>query len=158
MNDGTYFRVSGSPLYPSSLRRMSHIDIWFGRNARGEAAEKDGRPDEAIDLYEANVNDGATTLYSYERLAVLYRNAGRLDDEVRVLAKAIALLVQKQRTDGRLDEVQAVQLRELRHRIEEARTLRERPKVRRRTATKGRRGCLGLLVLPLLVLRGGRKV
>lgn len=103
-------------------------ETWFKRNAKGEQAEQEGRPDDAIELYEANVAEQATTLFSYERLAVLYQRRAQYKDEERALLGAINLLRQRERK-GKLDSHQAKQLEELRRRYKVVRqNIRRRPK------------------------------
>lgn len=64
-------------------------DIIVERNLKGRELEKRGDIEEAIRLYEQNVVDKADTPFPYNRLAIIYRKQKRLDDEIRVLEKAI---------------------------------------------------------------------
>jgi hypothetical protein len=54
------------------------------RHIRAYHAEKQGREDDAIKLYEQNVADGDLSTLSYERLRILYTNQDRQHDAVRV--------------------------------------------------------------------------
>jgi len=64
-------------------------DIIVERNLKGKELEKQGDIEEAIQLYEQNVSDEADTPFPYNRLVIIYRRQKRLDDEIRVLEKAI---------------------------------------------------------------------
>jgi tetratricopeptide (TPR) repeat protein len=65
----------------------------FERTWEGRRLEKAGQPDEAASLYESVIAEemlrGFPRSLPYTRLAVFYRKAGRLDDEVRVLNRAV---------------------------------------------------------------------
>ena len=78
------------------------LDRWFKRNAIGEQKESEGKFEDAIRLYEANVEEGADTLFPYERLVILYKRRHDERNEIRVLKKAIAKLQERARTK-RLD-------------------------------------------------------
>lgn len=67
-------------------------ECWFERNAIGEEYEDVGRPEAAIRAYEANLEEGAVTMFSYERLAALYKQRSDEWNEKRVLKKAIVIL------------------------------------------------------------------
>jgi hypothetical protein len=54
------------------------------RHIRAYHAEKEGREDDAIKLYEQNVADGDLSTLSYERLRILYTKQDRQHDAVRV--------------------------------------------------------------------------
>lgn len=59
------------------------------RNLKGIELEKQGRIDEAIELYEENISDRFEGSHSYNRLTIIYRKRGQIGDEIRVLQKAI---------------------------------------------------------------------
>jgi len=63
--------------------------VMTDRNLRGRELEKQGEIDKAIILYEQNVTDEADTPFPYERLSILYDKAGRYQDAIRVLEKAV---------------------------------------------------------------------
>lgn len=68
---------------------MSDFDRHVERNLRGIELEKSGRVDEAILLYEANVRENCEGNHPYDRLAIIYRKRKQIDEEIRVLEKAI---------------------------------------------------------------------
>lgn len=59
------------------------------RNLEGIRLEKEGRTDEAIKLYKENVRECFVGNHPYDRLAVIFRKRGELDQEIEVLEKAI---------------------------------------------------------------------
>ncbi len=65
---------------------------WFKRNAIGEQKESEGKFEDAIRAYEANVIEGAHTLFPYERLAILYKRKRDSRNEQRIIKKAIKTL------------------------------------------------------------------
>ncbi len=64
----------------------------FKRNAIGEQKESEGKFEDAIRVYEANVDEGANTLFPYERLAILYKRKKDAINEQRIIKKAIKKL------------------------------------------------------------------
>jgi tetratricopeptide (TPR) repeat protein len=91
------------------------------RNLTAIKLEKLGRVDEAIRLYEANVEESFDGSHPYTRLATIYRKRKQIDDEIRVLEKAIWIyedVVQKER-DGR-----ELKLAVFKKRLEKARQLK----------------------------------
>ena len=71
---------------------MTRKKRWQKRNDEGLEMERQGRPDEAISLYEANLSEGCDTSITYHRLAILYRGRTDYDNEVRVLEKALGMV------------------------------------------------------------------
>ena len=72
------------------------------RNLKGIKLEKEGKIDKAIKLYEKNIEEEFEGSYPYERLAIIYSKKGLLDDEIRVLKKAVWVfenIVYKDRSD-----------------------------------------------------------
>lgn len=59
------------------------------RNLKGIQLEKEGKIDEAITLYEKNIKENFIGNHPYDRLAIIYRKRKQIDDEIRVLQKAI---------------------------------------------------------------------
>ncbi|MEX2672847.1 MAG: tetratricopeptide repeat protein [Phycisphaeraceae bacterium] len=57
-------------------------------NQKGQALEKEGRPDEAIGVYERLLAQGVDTPFTYRRLAILYRKRKDGENEMRVLDAA----------------------------------------------------------------------
>ena len=94
------------------------LDRWFKRNAIGEQKESEGKFEEAIRVYEANVDEDADTIFSYERLAILYKRKNDLRSEVRIIKKAIRKLQEKSHRKH-LDTFQENQLKVFQQRIME---------------------------------------
>lgn len=72
------------------------------RNLKGIKLEKEGKIDKAIKLYEKNIEEEFEGSHPYTRLAIIYSKKGLLDDEIRVLKKAIWVfenIVYKERGD-----------------------------------------------------------
>jgi tetratricopeptide (TPR) repeat protein len=59
------------------------------RNLKAIEFEKAGEIEKAIALYEENITEGFKGNHPYDRLATLYKNQIDLDNEIRVLEKAI---------------------------------------------------------------------
>ncbi len=91
------------------------------RNLRGIELEKAGQVDLAIRLYEENVKENFEGSHPYDRLAIIYRRRNLIDDEIRVLEKAISVfanIVHKERSD-RLSK-----LERFKERLEKVKTLK----------------------------------
>ena len=58
-------------------------------NLKGQALEKEGKVDEAIQVYEQLLETEVDTPFTYRRLAILYRKKRSREDELRVLKAAI---------------------------------------------------------------------
>ena len=74
----------------------------LNRNLKGRELEKEFKIDEAIELYEKNIKEEFDGNYPYERLAIIYSKKGLLEDEIRVLEKAVWVfenIVYKGRSD-----------------------------------------------------------
>ena len=74
----------------------------LNRNLKGRELEKEFKIDEAIELYEKNIKEEFDGNYPYERLAIIYSKKGLLEDEIRVLKKAVWVfenIVYKGRSD-----------------------------------------------------------
>ena len=54
-------------------------------NNRGITAEKEGRVDEAISIYEQSINTGYPARHAFMRLAIIYHKRKEYDNERRVL-------------------------------------------------------------------------
>lgn len=79
-----------------------HFDTQVLRNLEGIELEKAGKEDQAIKLYEKNVQENFEGNHPYDRLAIIYRRKGLVDDEIRILEKAIYVftnLVHQERMD-----------------------------------------------------------
>jgi tetratricopeptide (TPR) repeat protein len=59
------------------------------RNLKGTEFEKTGDLQKAIELYEENVAENFKGNHPYDRLATIYKNQLDLENEIRVLEKAI---------------------------------------------------------------------
>jgi len=71
-------------------KELSKIENnWVNRNLKGIKLEKEGKIDKAIKLYEKNIEEEFDGSHPYTRLAIIYSKKGLLDDEIRVLKKAI---------------------------------------------------------------------
>jgi hypothetical protein len=75
-------------------------DRHAARNILGNLLERVGRPEEAAEVYEANLAEDFSGRYPYERLAVIYRRQRRAEDELRVLRQAVAV-VERELARGR---------------------------------------------------------
>tara|TARA_R110002020_G_scaffold95895_4_gene229778 strand:+ start:175 stop:492 length:318 start_codon:yes stop_codon:yes gene_type:complete len=87
----------------------NNFDAQVQRNLLGKQLEKDGRALDAMALYEANLSEGFEGSFPYRRLAILYRKRKLLQEEVRILKRAISVfnaLVSSGRSDvePKLDE------------------------------------------------------
>lgn len=72
------------------------------RNLRGIELEKQGRVNEAIQLYEKNIEENFEGSHPYTRLSIIYSKQKQVDNEIRVLKKAIYVfenIVYKERGD-----------------------------------------------------------
>jgi len=70
---------------------MNDFDIQLQRNLEGIELEKQGKIDEAIELYEKNINENFEGNHPYDRLAIIYNKRKQIDNEIRVLKKAISV-------------------------------------------------------------------
>ena len=61
------------------------------RNLKAIELEKAGEIEKAIALYEENITEGFKGNHPYDRLATIYKNQIDLDNEIRVLEKAIII-------------------------------------------------------------------
>lgn len=61
------------------------------RNLKGAEFEKTGNLEKAIELYEENVTESFKGNHPYDRLATIYKNQNDIDNEIRVLEKAIVV-------------------------------------------------------------------
>ncbi len=82
---------------------MDKFEIQVERNLRGIKLEKSGQINKAIELYEENVKEGFEGSHPYNRLAIIYKKQGRIDDEIRILQEAISVfykVAKRGRPDG----------------------------------------------------------
>ncbi|MWB95466.1 hypothetical protein GON26_13940 [Flavobacterium sp. GA093] len=66
-------------------------NLQIERNLKGTEFEKTGDLENAIELYEANVEENFKGNHPYDRLATIYKNQNDIDNEIRVLEKAIVI-------------------------------------------------------------------
>ncbi len=59
------------------------------RNNSGIDLEKSGKIDDAIIVYEENVNDNVVATHSYDRLMIIYRRRKNYINEIRIIKTAI---------------------------------------------------------------------
>ena len=81
---------------------MNREDRQVERNLEGIKLEKKGETDKAIVLYEKNLKENFEGSHPYNRLAIIYRKRGQIEEEIKVLEKAIYLyenIVYKARVD-----------------------------------------------------------
>lgn len=81
---------------------MGKFEKQVDRNLTGKDLEKAGQVDKAAALYEENVKEGFDGNHPYDRLAIIYKKQGRVDDEIRVLEQAVAVF-DKVAKGGRVD-------------------------------------------------------
>jgi len=115
-------------LPPETLEERWLLEAQTARNLEAFEAERAGRLDEAIALYERNVAEGFPGDLPYGRLVAIYERRHDLDSAERVLKRAIAVFESSRRRtpQDRRATVQVFQRR-----------LRELTKRRRRAADSG---------------------
>jgi len=82
---------------------MAIKDQQLERNLKGIELEKSGDIEKAIILYEENILENFEGNHPYDRLAIIYKKQNNLDNEIRVLEKAILVFEQvclQGRNDG----------------------------------------------------------
>jgi tetratricopeptide (TPR) repeat protein len=124
------FLFIGILIYKSSRRHIrfdvspapeEEEDQQVERNLKGIELEKKSHVDKAVELYEQNISENFDGNHPYDRLAVIYRKRNQIDDEIRVLEKAVWVfenIVYQKRPD-RLPK-----LNKLKKRLQEARKLK----------------------------------
>ena len=95
----------------------SRFEIQVDRNLEGIEFEKKGEIENAIRLYEKNVEEDFEGSHPYDRLAVIYRKRGEYEEEIRVLREAIFVFENKI-PSGRMDK--EPKLQKFRERIDKA--------------------------------------
>lgn len=102
------------------MRIMNKFEKQVKRNLKGIELEKTGQVDLAIQLYEDNIKENFEGNHPYDRLAIIYRKKNQINDEIRVLEKAIWVfetIVDKRRPD------KLPKLKKFRKRLEGAKEL-----------------------------------
>jgi tetratricopeptide (TPR) repeat protein len=84
-------KVYGEKAY----REEKNFEKQVEKNFKGIELEKAGRIDEAIELYEQNVNENFIGSHPYDRLSIIYRKRRLLDEEIRILERAVSVLGRK---------------------------------------------------------------
>lgn len=69
--------------------RSEEIKISADTNIYGKSLEKEGKIDQAIEVYESNILIHADTPFTYRRLSIIYRKRKEIDNEIRVLKQGI---------------------------------------------------------------------
>jgi len=90
------------------------------RNLNGIESEKEDGIEEAIELYEKNIEENFDGNHPYDRLAIIYRKQNKVEDEIKVLEKAIWVfenVVYK----GRMDRIP--KLEKFKKRLEKAKSI-----------------------------------
>lgn len=89
--------------YIRDARKKKYSETKFDRqverNLKGIEYEKSGQIDKAIGLYEENVMESFDGSHPYTRLAIIYRRRNQIDNEIRVLRKAV-FVYEKQYKEG----------------------------------------------------------
>lgn len=96
-----------------SKNRRKNEQTQVERNLQALEYEKSGKIEAAIKLYEQNVAENFDGNLPYDNLSHIYRTQGKIDDEIRVLQRAVYVfenLVSKQRSD-RLPKLEKFQKR-----------------------------------------------
>lgn len=96
---------------------MTHYERWFKRNAIGEQKESEGKFEDAIRVYESNVEEDADSVFPYERLAILYKRKNDRNNEKRILQKGLQMLKLRMQ-QGRLDTNQENMIKVFEDRLE----------------------------------------
>lgn len=76
------------------------------RNNKGIEYEKAGKIKLAIKQYEANISDGYPAHHSYKRLMVIYHKQKDLENEIRVIRRALEVFPNFPEYQRRLDKLQ----------------------------------------------------
>lgn len=101
----------------------AEFDIQCQINYKGMLYEKNGEIDKAIEQYESVISRNFVGSHPYNRLAILYRKRKQVDDEIRVLEKAIFVfqnIVYKYRGD------RSPKLQKFEERLEKAKRLKKK--------------------------------
>jgi hypothetical protein len=100
------------------------------RNVAALEHEQRGEWDAAVELYEANVTEGFTGDWPYERLALLYTRRGQPAEVVRVFERGVEVFQALPRSSP----LRASRLRAFRQQLKEARRATAPARRARRTA------------------------
>jgi tetratricopeptide (TPR) repeat protein len=72
-------------------QRQRLLGVMVDRNLEGKTLEDEGKLDQAISLYEANVRDKFDGTHPYDRLRIVYTKQRRYQDAIRVCQAYLAL-------------------------------------------------------------------
>ena len=108
---------------PFQLERDAQIKQ-VERNLRGRELEREGRIDNAVDLYQANVQEGFEGNHPYDRLAAIFRQRKDYASEVAVLERAVEVFAALANSSPRTDV--ETKLARFRERLQKARQLGEK--------------------------------
>lgn len=84
------FGAAPEAIEAAHQRSLDLMDLLVDRNLDGKEAERAGRMDEAIALYEANVADQFDGSHPYERLLIHYSHSNRPAEARRVAEACLA--------------------------------------------------------------------
>jgi tetratricopeptide (TPR) repeat protein len=119
------YKKEEPPTKKVEVKPYQEINIPFDpveRNKLGSSLEKEGSIDNAIELYELNINDNFEGNFPYDRLAIIYRKSRKYTDEIRVLNKAICVFKELENSTQRKDVPR--KLIKFKERLETAKRLR----------------------------------
>lgn len=103
-----YEKIRRSVYSASELREEKKFEAQAERNLIGIELEKAGKVDEAIPLYEQNVQENFIGGHPYKRLAIIYRLRKQYDDEIRILTKATRKFAGDNEYSKRLEKAKAL--------------------------------------------------
>ncbi len=88
--------IDTSEMHPDDMQSYMEVErelsgVMVQRNLDGKALEKEGRIDEAISLYEANIQDKFVGSHPYERLRIIYTKRQDYPNAIRVCQAFIDL-------------------------------------------------------------------
>ena len=86
----------------SYLKIYNSLEETASNNNNGILAEKEGRIDDAIRIYENSILDEYPATHSYDRLMILYRKRKDYDNEIRVIKIAIRVFEKERMERDRL--------------------------------------------------------
>ena len=86
----------------SYLKIYNSLEETASNNNNGILAEKEGRIDDAIRIYENSILDEYPATHSYDRLMILYRKRKDYENEIRVIKIAIRVFEKERMERDRL--------------------------------------------------------
>lgn len=76
------FDIDEAPKPPGTFASKEMFDKWFKRSQKAMRLEKEGKIEEAIRLYQANVSENSELPIDYERLSIIYSKQGDLEKAI----------------------------------------------------------------------------